>query len=161
MAALFLLIWVVFVHSLENIAEYSPSVFRDLTFASCTSQGYGYFDTLTQTCKNCAEGFTADLDTRDVMGDPRSCKCALGYYKTTTDCYGTSDGTCEAVTCTACSSSAPAAYSDHSGCVACGGTTNGIGTDLECACADNTWMLAEANATGHYLSGGKQFRRHQ
>ena len=84
-----LLIFVAVVDGLENIAEYSPSVFRDLTFESCTSQGYGFFDTLTQTCKNCGPGFTPDLDTRDVMGDPRSCKCALGYYKSTTDCYGT------------------------------------------------------------------------
>lgn len=141
--------------ALENIAEYSPAVYSDLTETSCTAQGYDYFDTLTQTCGTCGTGYAPDTSTNDTMGDPTGCKCALGYQASTTNCFGTSDGSCVALTCTACSTGNPA-YSDHSGCTTCGSSTLGIGSDLECACLNNNYVLMEVNQTGHYLAGGKE-----
>lgn len=142
--------------ALENIAEYSPAVYSDLTETSCTSQGYDYFNSLTQTCGSCGTGYAPDTSTNDTMGDPTGCKCALGYEASTTDCYGTSDGSCVALTCTACSTGNPA-YSDGSDCTTCGSTTEGIGSDLECECQDNRFVLIERNETGHLMDSKECF----
>jgi hypothetical protein len=137
--------------ALEAIAEFSPAVYADLTYSTCQSQGYDYYNSLTQTCESCGTGYVVDTSKNDTMGDPTGCKCAPGYYGTEVDCFGTSDGTCVALTCTACSGGTPASYSDGSSCVACDSSTEGIQSDLECGCLNNNYMLREVNATGHYL----------
>lgn len=90
------------------------------------------------------------------MGDAVQCKCALGYFKTEVNCFGTSDGTCAAFTCTSCNatnSATPIAYSDRSACTSCDSTlTSGAGTwpNLECTCPSGM-VLLETNSTGYKL----------
>ena len=150
-----ILLWSVeFAGAITNVGEVRPPIYTDMAYSSCVSQGFDYYHPSNQTCMNCGIGMIKDTTTLNSLGDPVQCKCALGYFKTEVNCFGTADASCESFTCSLCSTvsaSTPAAYSDRSGCVACDSTTTGIGTNLECGCASGM-VLLESNSTGYKLS---------
>ena len=103
LVSILLCVGVHFVAALVNTKEFRPAIYTDLAFSSCASLGKDYYNPSNGTCLDCAAGMMKDTSDLNSQGDAIKCKCALGYYKSDVNCFGTSDATCDAFTCTLCS----------------------------------------------------------
>ena len=135
--------------ALVALKEVNPAIYSDLTYSSCVSQGFHYYDSLDESCKNCDASAFLVSDASSDNGYP--CKCAPGYKKTEMSCANDSTGNCARFTCTACAGGTPA-YTDGSACTSCDGSTSAsMGTDpLDCECPVGS-MLVESDASGAKL----------
>jgi meckelin len=131
-----------------STAEVNPAIYMDLTYTSCASKGFDYFDSLDGNCKNCEAGMIADKTKTDSYGNPTECICAPGYSKTIVNCAGTSDGLCKKFTCTACSGGTLASYRDSSSCTSCGTGATYDNTIKDCKCTTSTEVLVETDVLG-------------
>ena len=117
-----------------------------------------YFDTPSISCKQCHVGAVADAsrvpDTSslDVLGYAPKCVCPEGYRTSDIACDVTSPTVCGPPECASCIASGQAVSRDHTRCMPCGSTTNGLDVALgDCTCPANH-ALVETTVTGVALA---------
>ena len=81
--------------SLYQVAKIQFDTFKSMVKASCTSQGYHFYDMSSQACNTCSSIEEPDTSVLDALGDPISCKCAQGYYKAYANCFSVRMGGAE------------------------------------------------------------------
>lgn len=117
-----------------------------------------YFDTTAVACKECHIGSVVaasrvpDASSLDVLGFSRKCVCPEGYRTSEISCDVTSPSLCGPPDCTSCVGLGQAVSRDHTRCMPCGSTTNGLDALLgDCTCPDNH-ALVETTITGKQLA---------